>query len=160
MPAAIKHGARWLERLLLTLWIGSMWTVGFIVAPVLFNTLDDRMLAGNISGKLFTTVSTIGIGSAVTLIILYAREYKQQVWANWSFRFVVMMLLVTLAGEFGITPLMQDIKNSAGTALQKGTEAHSRFAVLHGISSSLFLLNSVAGLLLIVRNTVLTGKNE
>lgn len=150
MPASIKHGARWLERFLLTLWIGSMWTVGFIVAPVLFNALDDRMLAGNIAGRLFTTISYIGISSAIVLIVLYMREHKRQLWASWSFRFVVMMLLVTLIGEFGITPMMQDIKASVGTALVKGTEAHNRFSILHGISSSLFLLNSVLGLLVII----------
>ncbi|MCK5382667.1 MAG: DUF4149 domain-containing protein, partial [Gammaproteobacteria bacterium] len=31
-----------LERILLTLWVGSLWVVGFVVAPVLFAELDDR----------------------------------------------------------------------------------------------------------------------
>lgn len=128
-----------------------MWTSGFIVAPILFNMLDDHMLAGNIAGRLFTTVSYIGVGSALILIILSVREQRGMVWADWSFRFIILMLIVILAGEFVLTPMMQDIKASVGTALQKGTAAHSRFALLHGISSSLFLFNSVLGLLLILR---------
>ena len=30
----------------LTLWIGALWTVGYVVAPTLFSTLSDRALAG------------------------------------------------------------------------------------------------------------------
>ena len=48
-----------LERILLTLWVGSLWVVGFVVAPVLFAELDDRALAGSTAGS-----RSIGIASA------------------------------------------------------------------------------------------------
>ena len=34
------------ERIMLTLWVGSLWAVGLMVAPTLFTQLDDRALAG------------------------------------------------------------------------------------------------------------------
>ena len=143
-----------LERIVLTLWVGSMWTIGFIVAPVLFSTLDDRMLAGNIAGQLFSIVSYIGIGSAFLLIVLSIHRSGAAIFANWPFRILLAMLLITLIGELGITPVMQAIKAGAGTALQKGTDAHGRFAMLHGISSILFIINSVLGLVLVVRGVI------
>lgn len=143
-----------LERIVLTLWVGSMWTIGFIVAPVLFSSIDDRMLAGNIAGQLFSIVSYIGIGSASLLIVLSVHRSGAAIFASWPFRILLAMLLITLIGELGITPVMQVIKAEAGTALQMGTDAHSRFAMLHDISSILFIINSVLGLVLVVRGVM------
>ncbi|HEX7634207.1 MAG TPA: DUF4149 domain-containing protein, partial [Noviherbaspirillum sp.] len=39
--------------LIATLWVGSLWTVGYLVAPTLFATLSDRALAGMIAGSIF-----------------------------------------------------------------------------------------------------------
>ena len=50
-----------LEHVVLTLWVGGMWTTGYLVTPVLFSTLQDRMLAGNIAGRLFGVLSVIGL---------------------------------------------------------------------------------------------------
>lgn len=151
-----------LERIVLTLWVGSMWTIGFIVTPVLFSSLDDRMLAGNVAGQLFSIVSYIGIGSASLLVVLSVYRSGAASLASWTFRILLAMLLIVLIGEFGITPMMQAIKAEGGTALQKGTEAHGRFAMLHGISSILFIINSVFGLVLLVRGVmpVSRGVNE
>ncbi|MES2016126.1 MAG: DUF4149 domain-containing protein, partial [Pseudomonadota bacterium] len=41
--------------LLITLWAGSLWTIGYVVAPTLFATLHDRVLAGVIAGSMFTS---------------------------------------------------------------------------------------------------------
>ncbi|MGB5473694.1 MAG: DUF4149 domain-containing protein, partial [Gammaproteobacteria bacterium] len=50
-----------LERVLLTLWVGSLWVTGFMVAPVLFARLDDRALAGTLAGELFGLVAWLGL---------------------------------------------------------------------------------------------------
>ncbi|MGH8809748.1 MAG: DUF4149 domain-containing protein, partial [Noviherbaspirillum sp.] len=39
--------------LIATLWVGSLWAVGYLVAPTLFATLPDSVLAGTIAGRLF-----------------------------------------------------------------------------------------------------------
>ena len=44
----------------LTLWIGGLWAVGYLVAPTLFYTLADRALAGMVAGKLFTLIAYVG----------------------------------------------------------------------------------------------------
>ncbi|MCE2832533.1 MAG: DUF4149 domain-containing protein, partial [Oxalobacteraceae bacterium] len=50
MLARILPGVR---VLLVTFWVGSLWTVGYLAAPTLFATLPDRALAGSIAGSLF-----------------------------------------------------------------------------------------------------------
>ena len=41
------------DRILLTLWVGSLWAIGYIAAPTLFATLEDRALAGTLAGAMF-----------------------------------------------------------------------------------------------------------
>jgi len=58
-----------LQSIAVTLWVGGMWAIGFIVTPLLFSRLPDRALAGLIAGKLFALVAWIGIACAVYLLV-------------------------------------------------------------------------------------------
>ena len=43
-----------------TLWIGGMWVVGIIVAPILFSALDN-VTAGMVAGRLFAAIAWVGL---------------------------------------------------------------------------------------------------
>ena len=57
-----------INLIVITLWVGALWITG-LTAYVLFDTLQDKQLAGNLAGKLFTIVSYIGVASAFYLLI-------------------------------------------------------------------------------------------
>jgi len=128
-----------LERILLTLWVGSLWVVGFIVAPVLFTELNDRALAGSTAGTLFTVTSYIGLASGSVLLLLNAVVRKR---INWRALALLGMLSLIVIGQFVITPMVADLR------LQGLTDT-PRFGQLHGVASVLFLLTSVLGLVLV-----------
>ncbi len=128
-----------LERILLTLWVGSLWVVGFIVAPLLFTELNDRALAGSTAGTLFTVTSYIGLASGSVLLLLNAVVRKR---INWRALVLLGMLSLIVIGQFVITPMVADLR------LQGLTDT-PRFGQLHGVASVLFLLTSVLGLVLV-----------
>ena len=128
-----------LERILLTLWVGSLWVVGFIVAPVLFTELNDRAVAGSVAGVLFTLTSYIGLASGSVLLLLNAVVRKR---INWRALVLLGMLSLILVGQFVITPMVVDLR------LQGLTDT-PRFGQLHGVASVLFLLTSLLGLVLV-----------
>ena len=128
-----------LERILLTLWVGSLWVVGFVVAPVLFNELNNRALAGSTAGTLFTVTSYIGLASGSVLLLLNATDSKR---INWRALVLLGMLSLLVIGQFVITPMVADLR------LQGLTDT-PRFGQLHGVASVLFLLTSVLGLVLV-----------
>ncbi|MDH3888514.1 MAG: DUF4149 domain-containing protein [Gammaproteobacteria bacterium] len=128
-----------LERILLTLWVGSLWVVGFIVAPVLFTELNDRAVAGSVAGVLFTVTSYIGLASGSVLLLLNAVVRKR---INWRALVLLGMLSLILVGQFVITPMVVDLR------LQGLTDT-PRFGQLHGVASVLFLLTSLLGLVLV-----------
>jgi len=46
--------AEHLYSIVITLWVGALWAIGYLAAPTLFHVLDDRALAGKVAGQLFT----------------------------------------------------------------------------------------------------------
>ena len=131
------------EKILLTIWVGSMWAIGYIVAPVLFQMLE-KSVAGNVAGQLFSIVSYVGIFSATALIlnIVMQQGFHKSHWQLWV---LLAMLVLIVIGQFVLQPMMADLK-----ALGITVDNKSEFGRLHGISSVLFLFNSLAGLALVV----------
>ncbi len=142
--------AEHLSVLLVTLWVGAMWAVGYIVAPTLFGMLSDRALAGNVAGRLFALVGWIGLGSAVWLLgFLLVRE-RLRALRTGLFWVVAAMGLMTLASQFGIQPLMAQLKADAWPREVMDSVLRDRFATWHGVSSVLYLVQSVLGLFLVL----------
>jgi hypothetical protein len=46
-----------LQAVAVTLWVGGLWAIGFLVAPSLFHALDDRALAGDLAGRFLTLIA-------------------------------------------------------------------------------------------------------
>jgi hypothetical protein len=128
-----------LERILLTLWVGSLWVVGFVAAPVLFTELNDRALAGSTAGTLFTVTSYIGLACGALLLVLNGAAHKR---INWRALVIIGMLLLVVIGQFVITPMVADLR-------VQGLTDTPRFGQLHGVASVLFLVTSVMGLVLV-----------
>jgi len=131
-----------LERLLLTAWVGALWATGYLAVPVLFGSLE-RMEAGRLAGTLFTTVSWLGLGCGLFLL---ACALWRDGWRSWRVWLLGAMLGIVAVGEFALQPQMAALKL---TGLPPGSEAATRFAALHGVSSSLYLLLSLGGAVLV-----------
>lgn len=139
-----------LFQVALTLWVGGLWTVGYLVAPMLFATLADRQLAGMIAGKLFAAIGWIGLGSAAYLLLFLLQRAGASVFRRWLFWMILLMLLLASVGLFGIQPLMAQLKADALPREVVESVLRDRFAVWHGVSSVLYLMQSVLGLLVVV----------
>jgi hypothetical protein len=135
----------------LVLWIGGMWAVGYVAAPVLFSSLDDKQLAGMLAGRLFEVMAWIGIGAASYLLVYRIAIDGVVALKTLFFWLVVVMLVLVLIGLFGIQPIMQGLKDQAMPLAVMQSVFSDRFARWHGISSILYVIQSALGLLLIWR---------
>ncbi len=135
------------ERIALTLWVGGMWVTGYLVAPMLFSTLEDRALAGMLAGRMFSAMSYVGLVCVGLLLLAHFQKNWLNGWRQWRRWVLLAMLLVIVIGEFVLQPMMAELK---AQGLDEGSAAQQRFGLLHGISSSLFLFNSLAGLALVI----------
>ena len=130
------------ERVLLTAWVGGLWSIGYIAAPTLFAVLDDRKLAGQLAGEMFHIINWLGITCGILLSLIVLKRYSR-CWQLWV---LLLMLLLVINNEFLLQPMMAELK---AQGLIEGSEAKSRFGMLHGISSSAYLLTSILGLVLV-----------
>ncbi|GAB4062538.1 DUF4149 domain-containing protein [Uliginosibacterium sediminicola] len=143
--------ADYLFAICITLWVGALWAVGFLTAPVLFHELADKTLAGNLAGKLFAIIAWLGIGSAAyALLYVLARQGARSL-KTAVFWLIFLMLLLTLAGHFGVTPVIAQLKAEALPREVMESVLKDRFVAWHGVSSVLYLIQSVLGIALVTQ---------
>lgn len=142
----------------LTLWVGGLWAVGYLVAPTLFATLgNDRQLAGALAGKLFERIGWIGLGCAIGLLLFLVIRLGRSAVRRLNFWLLLLMLLLAAVGLFGIQPLLAQLKTDALPREVMESMLRNRFVAWHGVSSVLYLIQSLIGLFL-VTNTPRGGQ--
>jgi hypothetical protein len=127
------------------LWVGGLWAVGYLVAPMLFHSLDDRMLAGMLAGKMFSGIAWVGIVCAAWLLMFRFARFGADALKQGFFWIAFLMLLLTLAGHFGIQPILVQLKDVMESLFR------DRFATWHGVSSVVYLIQSLLGLALVAK---------
>ena len=150
--------------LVATLWAGSLWAVGYLAAPTLFATLSDRVLAGTIAGSLFTSQAWLSIACAVLMLLLLwatkpgtrgifaGSEVNMAAKARRTLLMIVVVMLVcTLVSHFGLQPQMASLRAAAGPGGVMNDVARNEFGVLHGISSAIYLVQSLLAAWLVVK---------
>lgn len=136
--------------LLAAAWAGGMWSVGYLAAPVLFQTIPDKTLAGLVAGRMFTAMAYAGVVCALALLALQYWKHRQRVLRQWLFWLILLMLGITLLGQFGIQPLLAGLKEQALPLPVMQSEYAGQFRMWHGVSSVMFLLESLlAGVMLL-----------
>lgn len=142
------------ERLLLTLWVGGLWSIGYLAVPIAFANLDVQ-LAGNYAGKLFFAVNMLGIIAASILLLsrlfVFGLRQFHRYWRSWL---LLIMLLMSVAFIGYIQPEMQALKQAADIVSME------RFGELHKLSENLYLLLSLFGLMLVLTTDKRSEANE
>ena len=139
-----------LYTLCIVIWVGGLLAVGYLVAPILFAQLEDRALAGQLAGAMFAAIAWVGIACATYLTgyVLALRGWRA--FRSVVFWLVMVMLLLTLAGHFGIQPILAELKADALPKKVMESALRDRFATWHGVSSGLYLVQSLLGIALAV----------
>ena len=141
-----------INGLILVIWLGSLFTLGAIAAPVLFNALEDKQLAGMLAGKMFAVGAWVGLISGIYLLIYCFVRDGARALKTWFFWLVLIMWLLTLAGHFGIQPILQNLKNQALPLAVMQSVFADRFSQWHGISRILWIIQAGLGVILVWRS--------
>jgi hypothetical protein len=146
---ALGSGAR---RLVAALWAGSLWAVGYLVAPTLFARVDSSV-AGEIVGHLLRSEAWLSFCCALALLgmLRLAADLEQRARKRLSW-LVLAMLACALILYFGIQPMMAQLREAAGPGGVRGSPQWHQFAMLHGISQLVYVIESVLGAVLVVKS--------
>ena len=137
--------------MLVTAWVGGLWAIGYLAAPALFYTLDDKQMAGMLAGKMFAWVAYLGMFSAYYLLIHRLARFGTHALKQGFFWAAAAMLLLTLAGHFGIQPVLAQLKAQAMPADVMQSVFADRFRTWHGVASIGYLIESLLGIALVLK---------
>ncbi|MDD4979416.1 MAG: DUF4149 domain-containing protein [Gallionella sp.] len=134
-----------LSSIALTIWVGGLVAIGYIAVPILFSAQPDKQLAGKLAGEMFHALGYIGI--VCGLIVLTHTQWlkekgKQRSKGLWL---VGTMLVLSLIIQFGISPQMAELKQLALPEDVMHSIYSDKFKTLHGVSSVMYLLQSLLG---------------
>lgn len=141
----------------LTVWVGGLLATGYLVVPILFHALPDKQLAGLLAGEIFNAMGYVGLACGAILLLHTSCTGKTtSYWKNKTLWIIAAMLVIGLIIQFGLSPLMVDLKVQARPLDVMHSAFADRFKMLHGVSSILYLLESLLGLYLVTKSTMTT----
>ncbi len=145
-----------LYRIAISLWVGGMLVVGYLVAPLLFFRLADRALAGSLAGAIFSALAWLGMICGIYLLAFLGVRATRSLrplrvlLRQRLFWIVVLMFALTLAGHFGVSPVFATIKAEVAPGEVMMGDVLDRFNFWHGVSSGLFGLQTLLGIALVL----------
>jgi hypothetical protein len=87
----------------------------------------------------------VGIVCAIWLLLFRLVRFGGGALKQAVFWIVLLMLLLTLAGHFGIQPIMAQLKEAALPKDVMQSLFRDRFSTWHGVSSVVYLIQSCLG---------------
>jgi len=145
-----NHWSDKFSLIIITLWVGALWSTA-AAAYVLFNPLQDSQLAGQLAGKFFNYVSYLGLFSAFFLLIHRLLGYGTVALKQSYFWAVLVMLLLALAGHFGIQPVLAQLKADALPSDVMQSVFANRFKTWHGVASIAYVVQCLLGFVVVLR---------
>ncbi|MEO8342512.1 MAG: DUF4149 domain-containing protein, partial [Gallionella sp.] len=104
-----------------------------------------------LAGQMFALVGYLGMVCGIYLLIYRYTISGRNALRQSLFWIVAAMLLITLIIQCGIQPVMTDLKAQALPLDVMHSAFADRFKMLHGVSSVLYLMQSLLGVFLVVK---------
>jgi len=148
---------RTIEFLCLSLWVGGIVFLSFVVAPGAFSILPGRDIAGTMVSYALGRLHLIGL--VCGLIFLLARLARLRGIAGFAAPVVlavILMIALTAVSQFAVSPRMARLRTEMGSVEKTVPQnpLHVQFDRLHRRSVALetcVLLAGIAGLYLLTR---------
>ncbi|HEY9101287.1 DUF4149 domain-containing protein [Chitinimonas sp.] len=140
-----------LRSFLTVFWIGGMWIIGVLVGPLLFHYLDNG-LAFRVVTVFFRAMAWVGIVAGLYILLHMLWEEGLRAFQTLELWLIVGMLALTLVNHFAVFPILSDVKPTMHTAAEG--MFGGGFQSWQTISSLIYLIQSVFGLIYVIRGPV------
>lgn len=133
-----------LQSIAVTLWAGGLWMTALLVWA-LFAQFSS-VQAGIIAGKLFVVMDYTAMGCGLFLLVFRLSRFGGGAWKQLFYWLVLAMLVLVVAGHFGINPILQGLKEQAQALDVMNSPLRGSFMKWHGISSLVYTVECLLAL--------------
>ena len=138
-----------ITKLAMTFWVGGTLTIGFVVVPLLFKSLDE-ITAAVLAGQLFNINAYIGIVALLLALINLVVSEKFRVAKLRKFWYVLIMTAILIINYFAIFPIIVRLRSTLIDVANRVIIHSTSFNFWHSLSAILFLIISILGVLYIL----------
>lgn len=139
-----------ISAIVITFWIGGLWITGFW-AYILFKSIPDQKLAGEVATQYFHILSTFGLYAACFLLVLRFLKNGFQALNQVYFWTIIAMLSLVLANQYGIQPQLEQLREIAQPLDVMNSPHADSFKLWHGIASVVYMVQCVFGLIVVTK---------
>jgi uncharacterized membrane protein len=148
-----------IEIIAITIWVGGMATLAFIVAPAIFQSEASREKAGKIFGLMLRRFHWVAYGCGVVILLTgtmrWAGSFNHRLTASEVTRYAisVLMLGLSLYSGHGVSRRLDGVRKKMTGGIDrtpKDDPNRVEFNNLHRLSTTLMAFNLLLGLALAV----------
>lgn len=152
---------RYLQVLALAIWVGSMVAIGALMAPTTFQVLQARLpggegrtLAGALFGEVLRRFNPVAYGCGlIILLTLFAMKVLGPRPVGFGIRVAIasVMLALSLYSGIWVSSRIERMQADIGVSVASLPDTDPRkaeFGRLHGLSTTLMMINLVGGIVL------------
>jgi hypothetical protein len=99
---------------------------------------------------MFSAMAWVGLACGTYLIIFFLVGNGVRAIRSGVFWIVLLMLVLNVVGHFGVQPILAQLKADALPRQVMESALRDRFGTWHGVSSVLYLLQSLFGIVLVI----------
>ena len=139
----------------LSLWVGGLTTLAFVVAPTVFSHAESPAVAGRIFGPTLRVFGYVELACAAVVLASGIALHLRGEGPGWAkavrLALLAVMILILVAHVFGISPQIAAERERVAhfETLKKGDPERERFDRLHQGSVRLVVANVLLGLALV-----------
>jgi hypothetical protein len=142
-----------LYRLIVTAWVGMTWTIGLVAAPLAFAVLEPRSQAGTFASHAFYWQSITAMVCGALVLLLHRLVERRLGLSRPLFYVVLAIVALAALQQLLLSPILANLRVEMMSAVSETAREAlaSRFGMLHGVSSVMYLTQCVLGAVLVVR---------
>lgn len=139
-----------LHAIAVTVWAGSLWTIGLLVLPLLIATpvAHDALLAAQ--GRLLSVGAMLALACGAYLLLFRLWRFRTQALRQSMFWTALAMLLLVLARHYFPSDLLHALRGQDLAHRMLGAALRERVATWFGLPSAVYLLECALALPLVL----------
>lgn len=135
------------SKISITLYLGGIWTIGIVVLPLLFHTLDP-ITASELTSQILNITAYIGIIALIINLIDVIKNHKFALFKTKKFWYIIVMSSILIVNYFAIFPIVYNLRHKLSIiAHQVIASQNNIFDFWHSLSAIFFIINCIIGIL-------------